>query len=95
MVDGKAQILQFLIVDSRFRLGKQTVLPGLYFYKYRTVVILCDDVYVAMAGMPVALQNHIAFLTQVGCCYFFSADTQLDMFGSFLVELLAGGSLLK
>ena len=66
MVDSPLYILLFLIVDGAERVGEQLVMTCLYFHEYKTVMILCNDVDVAMLGVPVALKYHVALLTQIG-----------------------------
>ncbi len=75
VVDGSQQVVLLLVVYCLLRTDEILAAACLHLNKDDASVLLCDDVNITMTGMPVALQDDIAFLTQVGYCDFFSAFT--------------------
>ena len=82
--DGLQKVELFLAIYGSDGVGEVTTFAGLHFYEDDGVVLLGNDVNVAMAVTPVTFQYDIAFLPQVGSSESFSPCTSLQVLGTFV-----------
>ena len=71
MVDGKAQILPLLVVDCLQRVGEVPVPSRLNLHKDDTLILLGNNVDVAVLRVPVTLQYDVTLFLQPGNSLFF------------------------
>ena len=79
MVDGTEKVILLLKVDGCYGGKEVTAAAGFHFNEYDSVVFFCNDIYIPMAGMPVAFQDDITFLAQIGSSQFLAPYARLQM----------------
>ena len=65
VIDGPQEVLLLLVVYGAFRFSEVVAPACLHLDEHGTIILLGDDVNVAVAGVPVPLQDHVAFLSQI------------------------------